>query len=122
MLTVVSSVLIAVGTVVFCIAGLGLLRLPDVFTRISAIGTAAGIGVAFIVLGVALQDPTLANAIKAMVAILLQVTTSVIGATAIARAAVLRRQHFASGTDLDSVAHLGAVASRPEGQTPGRDR
>lgn len=122
MLTVVAGVLIVIGTVVFCIAGLGLLRLPDVFSRISAIGTAAGVGVAFIVLGVALQDPTLANLVKAVVAILLQVTTSVIGATAIARAAVLRRQHVATGTDLDSVRHLGAVASRPEGQAPGRDR
>lgn len=121
MLATVSSVLIIIGTLVFCVAGLGLLRLPDVFSRISAIGTAAGVGTALIVLGVALQDPTLINLLKALLAILLQVTTSVIGAMAIARSAVLRRQRFAPGTDLETVHHLGAVTRSADGSDPHTD-
>lgn len=105
-----SGALIVGGGLIFCIAGLGLLRLPDMFTRISAIGTAAGLGTAMIVLGVALQDFTLLNLFKAALAIVLQLITSVIGATAIARASVLGRQHFAAGTDLGTVEHLGVVA------------
>lgn len=117
MLTVVSDVFIVTGSLIFALAALGLLRLPDVFTRISAIGTAAGVGVACLVLGVVLQDPSPANLVKGLGAILLQGTTSVIGAIAIARAAVLRRQHFAPGTDTQTVEHLGALAVPPdEGQ------
>lgn len=114
MLQVISGVFIVMGGLIFCIAGLGLLRLPDMFTRISAIGTAAGLGTVMIVVGVVLQDLTVPNLIKAALAIVLQLITSVIGATAIARAAVLGRQHFAAGTDLETVAHLGAVARATE--------
>lgn len=110
MLQIISGALIVGGGLIFCVAGLGLLRLPDMFTRISAIGTAAGLGTAMIVLGVLLQDFTVPNLLKAALAIVLQLMTSVIGATAIARAAVLGRQRFAPGTDLATVEHLGVVA------------
>lgn len=113
LLDVISGILIVGGSLIFVIAGLGLIRLPDMFTRISAIGTAAGVGTAMIVLGVALQDPTVTTLVKANVAIVLQLITSVIGATAVARAAVLGRQFFAPRTDLETVEHLGAVATLP---------
>lgn len=113
MLTILSGMLMVGGALVFVIAGLGLLRLPDMFTRISAIGTAAGVGTSMIVLGVVLQDPTPINLAKGLVAIVLQLVTSVIGATAVARAAVLGRQYLAPGTDLETVEHLGAVAALP---------
>ncbi|MFX0539684.1 cation:proton antiporter [Ornithinimicrobium sp. Y1847] len=123
-LSIISAILILGGALIFVGAALGLLRLPDMFTRISAIGTAAGVGTAMIVLGVALQDATWITLLKAVVAILLQLITSVIGATAIARAAVLGRQYFAPGTDLETVEHLGAVATLPQeevGRPSGRD-
>lgn len=121
MLDITSGVLIIGGSLIFLLAGLGLLRLPDMFTRISAIGTAAGVGTAMIVLGVAVQDPSVTNLIKANLAIILQLITSAIGATAVARAAVLGRQYFAPGTDLETVEHLGAVATLPPKDEPSAD-
>ena len=41
-LTVVGSVLVVIGALVFVTAGLGLVRFPDPYTRISAVGTAGG--------------------------------------------------------------------------------
>lgn len=122
MLDIISGVLIIGGALIFLLAGLGLLRLPDMFTRISAIGTAAGVGTAMIVLGVALQDPSVTNLIKANVAIILQLITSAIGTTVVARAAILGRQYFAPGTDLETVEHLGAVATLPPGDEPVADQ
>lgn len=82
------------GAVIFVLAGIGLLRLRDPYMRISAVATASGLGVAFVVAGTALVDPQLDEAIKAVIAIGLQLATSVAGGIAIARAAVLTGHRF----------------------------
>lgn len=110
MLTVTGQVLMVLGALIFATAGVGLLRLPDLFTRISAIGTAAGVGISMLILGVVLQDPTPTNLVKGAVAILLQLITSVIGAMAIARSSVLSGHEFAAGTDETDAAQLGTLA------------
>ena len=116
MLSTLSNALVLIGTLTFVIAGIGLIRLPDVCTRISAIGTAAGVGAACIVGGVALADPSWVNLVKGFIAIHLQLLTSVVGAMAIARAMVLSRHHFHRGTDIDDGVRLGVLdpPHRPE--------
>ena len=92
-----------IGAVIFVIAGIGLLRLRDVYMRISAVATAAGLGVAFVVGGTALVNPNLDDLVKVIIAIALQLATSVVGGVAIARSAVLSGHRFADTdtTDLD---------------------
>lgn len=91
------------GAVIFVLAGVGLLRLRDPFMRISAVATASGLGVALVVGGTALVDPQLGDTIKVVIAIALQLATSVVGGIAIARAAVLSGHQFddTDTSDLD---------------------
>lgn len=99
-LTVIAYVLVFAGVVVFAGAGVGLLKFRDAYMRASAVGTAAGLGLALITIGAVLTMPTTANLVKAAVAVLLQLATSAVGSTIIARAAVNSGHAFAPGTDL----------------------
>lgn len=100
---VLGQALTVLGALIFVAAGIGLLRLRDPYLRTSAVATAAGLGVAFVVGGTALVDPRLDELVKVLIAIALQLATSVIGGMAIARAAVLSGHEFVDTdtTDLD---------------------
>lgn len=93
------DVLIVVGALIFVVAAIGLHQLPDPYTRASAVATAAGLGVAFVVAGAAFVDPFLSSTVKALIAIVLQLATSAVAGMAIARAAVLSGHAFSPGTD-----------------------
>lgn len=95
------------GAAIFVAAAIGLHRLTDPYMRASAVGTAAGLGVAFIVAGAAFLDPSLSTTTKVIVAIVLQLATSAIGSMAIARAAVMSGHQFSDTTD------PGELASHP---------
>ncbi|QWC86919.1 monovalent cation/H(+) antiporter subunit G [Nocardioidaceae bacterium] len=94
------------GALVFAVAGIGLVTLPDPYTRISAVAKAAGIGVAFVVLGVVLMDPSWSTAAAGLLAIGLQLATSAIGGIAIGRAAVLSGHAFGEATDRSALDDL----------------
>lgn len=100
MLTVIAYVLIFSGVVVFAGAGVGVLRFRDPYMRASAVGTAAGLGIALITIGAVLTMPTPENLLKAGVAVILQLATSAVGTTIIARAAVNSGHDFSADTDL----------------------
>lgn len=105
-LEVLGSIFVVAGSLVFVIAAVGLLSLFDPYTRTSSVATAAGIGVGFVVVGVVLLDPSVPTAIKAFLAVTLQLATSAIGGMAIARAAVLTGHTFEAGTDTDALDDL----------------
>lgn len=87
--TVLGSVSLLVGSVVFLGGAVGLLRFPDLYVRTSAIGAAAGLGLVFVIVGAFLLHPTWDAAPKLAVAALLQFASSAIGAMYIARAGFL---------------------------------
>lgn len=93
------QVLVLLGAAVFVLAAVGLRRFPDPYTRISAVATAGGLGVACVTVGAVLTDPSAASAAKVAVAVVLQLLTSAVGGIAIARAAVGSGHRFAPGTD-----------------------
>lgn len=100
MMTVIAYVLVFFGVVVFAGAGVGVLRFRDPYMRASAVGTAAGLGIALITIGAVLTMPTPENLLKAGVAVVLQLATSAVGTTIIARAAVNSGHDFSADTDL----------------------
>ena len=63
-LTVVGSVLVVIGALAFVTAGLGLIRFPDPYTRVSAVGTAGGVGMILMVVGALLLAPGVAASVK----------------------------------------------------------
>ncbi len=102
------------GALVFVLAAVGLITLFGPYTRTSAVATAAGVGVSFIVVGVVLIDPSVSNTIKGVLAIALQLVTSAVGSMAIARGAVLTGHEFEPGTDASELHELDDPDQRPE--------
>jgi multicomponent Na+:H+ antiporter subunit G len=90
-MTVAGNILIVLGAVVFGTAALGVLRFPDTYTRISAVGTAGGLGIILVVSGALLLQPSMPNLVKVVVIIVVQLATSAIGSMALARSAYLAR-------------------------------
>lgn len=90
-LDIIGGALIVVGALIFATAALGVIRFPDAYTRASAIGTAGGVGIIFVVVGALTQQPTGADTVKVALIVALQLATSAIGTMAIARSAYLAR-------------------------------
>ncbi|MEI2776169.1 MAG: monovalent cation/H(+) antiporter subunit G [Tetrasphaera sp.] len=107
-LDVMGQVLVVLGGLVFLAAGVGLVRLRDVYARSSATATAAGTGISLVLVGVFLLHPSWPGAGKLVAAVLLQLATSAVGSMAVARAAYLvgTPMHTASDTARpDDLAH-----------------
>ena len=95
---VLSSVLLLSGVALAVLAGLGLVRFPDVFSRMHAATKPATLGLLLVVLGAALQQDERSNATKLLLVAAFQFLTSPVAAHMIGRAA------YRSGTgDLDDL-------------------
>ncbi|AMD00972.1 monovalent cation/H(+) antiporter subunit G [Halomonas chromatireducens] len=79
---------VAAGILFFLAGSLGLLRFPDVFTRLHALTKADNLGLGLICLGLAFQASGLAEAVKYLLIWLLMLVASGIGATLIASTAL----------------------------------
>jgi multicomponent Na+:H+ antiporter subunit G len=88
LLELASAALLLVGAAFFLAGTLGLLRFPDVYTRLHALTKADNLGLGFLVLGLALQADSLAAALK-----LLLIWPLVLAASAAVSFAVARRAH-----------------------------
>lgn len=66
MIEITSIVLLCIGAFFFFAGTLGLLRFPDVYSRLHALAKADNLGLGCILLGLALQSESLAAALKLM--------------------------------------------------------
>jgi multicomponent Na+:H+ antiporter subunit G len=120
-LTVIGSGLLILGAFIIASAAIGLVRLPDLYTRTSAIGTAAGLGIAVIIVGVVVLDFSALNLVKGAIAIVAQLLTSAIGSFALARAGYLTGSRPVATTFPDELAETAAAgeqasaSAHPEG-------
>lgn len=87
---VIVSILIVLGGGFAAVAGLGLLRLPDVLIRMHASTKAGTLGVGLIVLGVSVHFASSLVITKALLIIAFLFLTAPVGAHLIARAAYRR--------------------------------
>jgi multicomponent Na+:H+ antiporter subunit G len=87
MTEIVSAIIIMVGVIFVVIGAIGIIRLPDFYIRVSAITKAATVGVACIMIGVALTYNEVGMAIKAFAVVLFLLITSPIASHIIGRAA-----------------------------------
>ena len=108
LITIFGSALLILGAAVITSAAVGLVKLPDLYTRTSAVGTAAGLGVALIIAGVVVLDFSVLNLIKGIVAIVAQLLTSSIGSFALARAGYLTGSRPVGTTVPDELAESAA--------------
>ncbi len=82
-----SAVLLILGSAFFLAGTVGLLRFPDVYTRLHALAKADNLGLGFIVLGLLLQAPGVAAGLKLILVWLLALAASATLSYLIARRA-----------------------------------
>ena len=63
-LTIVSRILLLIGAVFFLAGTVGVLRFPDVYTRLHALTKTDNLGLGFVVVGLAIDSDDLAYAMR----------------------------------------------------------
>lgn len=111
--TTAGSALLILGAFIIASAAVGLIKLPDLYTRTSAIGTAAGLGVAFMIAGVVVLDFSALNLVKGLIAIAAQLVTSAVGSYALARAGYLTGSRPVGTTVPDELADSAGSSDAP---------
>ncbi|MCS7251566.1 MAG: monovalent cation/H(+) antiporter subunit G [Anaerolineae bacterium] len=100
---IVSLVLIAIGAALMLIAGIGLLRMPDLYTRMSAATKATTMGVGSILLAAAVHFSEPAIAARALAVIAFALLTSPVAAHMIGRAAYFTGVPLWKGTVINEL-------------------
>lgn len=103
-MSVLVALLLVSGGLFMLLAGVGLVRLPDLYLRMSATSKAATLGAALVLLGAALHFGTAAAAGKAIVIVAFLFLTAPAAAHAIGRAGYRRRSPLWEGTVADELA------------------
>lgn len=98
MLEVVSAVLLLAGVALAVVAAIGLVRFPDVFSRMHAATKPATLGLLLIVVGAAMRMDDRSDSVKLLLVAAFQFVTAPIAAHMVGRAA------YRSGTgDLEGL-------------------
>jgi multicomponent Na+:H+ antiporter subunit G len=96
------------GASVFTVGAFGLLRLRDFYARLHGVSISAGLGTSLLLLGLLLWFPSVENALKIGLALLVQLATAAVGGNALARAGYLARTPLSPATRQDDLAETGA--------------
>ncbi len=86
-LTVLVGLLVLAGSLFYLLACLGLLRLPDTFTRLHAASMASTFGIGFLLLAVAFHAGDLSSVTRVAAAIVFLLLTAPVSAHLLGRAA-----------------------------------
>lgn len=112
----ISAVLLCLGALFTLLAAVGILRLPDLFTRMHAITKAGTLGVGLSLLAVALFYLDLGVSTRALAAIAFVLLTAPVSSHLIGRAAYLADYALWEGTRVDMLQERRAEASSKEGR------
>ena len=107
------AVFLLLGALFMLLAGVGLVRLPDLYLRLSATSKAATLGASLVLLGAALHFGTVAVAGRAAVIVAFLFLTAPVAGHAIGRAGYRRGSPLWTGTTADE---LGESTLRKGGQ------
>jgi multicomponent Na+:H+ antiporter subunit G len=109
----VGAVLLVIGACFMLLAGLGVLRLPDLFMRLQAATKASTLGVGCLLLGAALHFQDLAVTTRTVLIIAFFFLTAPVGAHMIARAAYAAGVPLWEGTITDELRHRRRARTQP---------
>lgn len=118
--SLVGHAALVVGVALFVIAGIGLLRFRDAYSRLAATTKSGTLGVCLVLLGVLVLEPTWSHAVILAVAIALQLATAPVGGFALGRAAFRSDAPMPAGIAYDELhehVEVQASASRTDGGT-----
>jgi multicomponent Na+:H+ antiporter subunit G len=100
-LEIIAVVLMALGSLFTLLAAVGVVRLPDVYCRLSATSKAAPFGIGLVLVGTALVFDQASFSLQAAAVGLFLVITAPVAAHALARAAYRTSTPAAEGTLFD---------------------
>lgn len=123
MLTYITGTILIIGAMFNLIAAIGILRFPDVFTRMHAASKAGTLGSGLMLVAIAIHAADVSVASKALAAITFFLITAPISAHLLARAAYVAGIEPWKGTVLDELkghytdkeGHLSADNDREAG-------
>ena len=123
MAQILGLALLLVGASFMLVAGVGVVRMPDLFTRMHASTKSATMGVSCVMLGAALHFGDLAIAARALAVVLFMLVTAPVAAHMIGRAAYLSGVPLWEGTLSDDLRgqydpQTHALASQPDADRP----
>jgi len=113
MMETVSGILFLAGAILGLLAAVGVLRMPDVFTRMQASTKAATLGLGCLLAGLAIQRPEVSVVIRAGSIGAFVMLTTPVAAHVIARAAFLTGVPLWKGTLIDERRGGEANGRRP---------
>ena len=87
-MTTIAAVLLIIGSLLSALAVLGLLRLPDIYTRLHAVSKAGPLGAGLILMALAFASGDPAIAVRSVLGLVFLVLTSPVSAHLLARAAL----------------------------------
>ena len=99
----ISLVLLLLGSLFMLLAAIGMVRMPDVLTRMHSSTKSSTLGVGLIMLGVALVFSDFAVGVRALAIVIFMFTTTPVSAHMIARAAYLSGVPLWEGTLSDEM-------------------
>jgi multicomponent Na+:H+ antiporter subunit G len=114
----ISAVLLVVGALFMLLAGLGVLRLPDLFMRLQAATKASTLGVGCLLLGGAVHFQDLSVTTRAVLVIGFFCLTAPVGAHMIARAAYAVGVPLWEGTIVDELRDRPRATEQPAPNGP----
>jgi multicomponent Na+:H+ antiporter subunit G len=82
------ALFVLLGIFFMLIGSIGILRLPDFFSRTHAMSKSDTLGILFVVLGLVIHDGTLANSLKLLLIMIFIALSNPVGAHALANAAL----------------------------------
>lgn len=100
---IISNVLMLIGTAFLLLAAIGVLRMPDLFTRMQPATKAATLGVACVLLGAAFHFGDLGVTTRVVAAIIFFLLTAPVTAHLIARASYFVGTPLWRGTVVDEL-------------------
>lgn len=107
-----AAALLLAGVLTALLASVGLLRMPDVFTRMSAASKASTLAKMCVFLALALEFGELGVTTRALAAVAFVFLTAPLAAHAIGRAAVALGVPFSAGTKVNEMPRPGAGPPR----------
>lgn len=107
---IIDAVLIIAGSTFVLLASLGIVRLPDLYTRMHSASKAGAVGAGLLLLSLALNAATTAEALRAVAAIFFFLLTAPIAAHLLAKASYTVGYHLWPGSVLDEMSKVAPSA------------
>jgi multicomponent Na+:H+ antiporter subunit G len=99
-----ATIAVVLGVAFGVLSAVGVLRMPDVYIRLQVASKASSLGIALLMLGVALHFGELSVTVRALLVVVFLFLTAPVTAHVIGRAAYITGTPVAPGTDPDELA------------------